>query len=1281
MTDDLPMLQIVRNFVSQSSALNGQEVREREPWHTEVTADAVRHHAYGISDDNPLWVNSEYAQAGPFGQLVAPPSFLCSVLYPALHGAPVSVPLSSLIVELGYDWFEPVRVGDRIQAAARQVDAIESRDREGRPLALIVSTVKYWNQHGRLVAEAHATVARAAQESDLLLVDREVYRYPAGNLQAIKDAQCREHRSGRSSPTASQLAVGDQLPELVRGPLTIGDLVCWQAAVGPAYRPGSLGYQDTVNSPHTTVVHPVTGWPVKSSQQHEDFLLSTQRGMPVPFDNGVMRLAWVSPLLTNWIGDHGTLLRLSVELRAPNLYGDTTWYRGRIAAVVENGQDSEVTVDLTGENQLGEATMTGQATVRLPGQPSGRTRLRSDTVSLSQDGRSRDDGMTSVLERLDRQVRQTPDAFAVADGTHQWTYRELHDRSDAIAARLMTRGVTRGDAVAICLARSSAWIPAMVGVLKAGGILLPLDPSYPRPRLDAMMMEAQPQLAIASLDSRRLLGLRDDQVLDPVAATGDGEAGEPTTLRTERRDLAYIVFTSGSTGVPRGVTVAHGVLNDYVAVMRQALRVGPADVCLHTAAFSFSASIRQAFVPLCAGATLVVASEAERRDPLALAALMRTHSVTVWDTVPSVWRLVLESWSASASTRDPEIASGHLRLVALTGEALTWDLPNIWRERFGEAATISNLYSHSETAGMVAMFSLSGNESPSHEPVPLGWPVGGSRLYLLDDDRTPCRPGAVGDVWVGGDRLAEGYLHQPTLTRERFVEDPFLETTGARMFRTGDRGRERDDGAIEFCGRADQWVNVRGHRIEPGDVESTLRQHPGVREVVVSPRTDPSGDTRLVGYVVPHSIASPVIDGAQRYRLPNNLALVHLNQHETDFIYRATFEDQTYLKHGVTLRDGDCIFDVGANIGQFSLFAHLVARQPRLFAFEPNPRARAALAANLQLYDTDCRVFAFGLGDAKGNACFTAFDGFSLLSGLHVDVEEEKALVRAFMSNEMSDGEVPNDSDEEVQQILDERFAARTFDIPIRTLSSVIDEERVDRIDLLKINVEKAEFDVLRGIRPEHWPRIGQVVIKVDRPETIGNIVSLLESHGLECAIDQDAVMTGTRVRTVYAVRPANGRRLVRDQAPGAHRRVLPELIDPLLTPTLLREFLLARLPEHMVPAFVILIPSLPLSPQGKVDRLSLPEPDWSQPDVGESYQAPGTLAERQLVGIWANVLGIERVGVHDNFLELGGDSVAAVRILNRVRTELKTNIQLAAIFSHPTVAGLAREISKDSFD
>ena len=542
---------------------------------------------------------------------------------------------------------------------------------------------------------------------------------------------------------------------------------------------------------------------------------------------------------------------------------------------------------------------------------------------------------------------------------------------------------------------------------------------------------------------------------------------------------------------------------------------------------------------------------------------MCVHGVTVWDTVPSIWQNTIEILSKDIDGQTVVLQSANLRLIALTGEALHSDLPKAWRDCFAHPAKIVNLYSHSETVGTVSTYMVPDSFAQLQNHVSLGWPVDGSKLYVLDSNLCPMLAGEIGNIWVGGDRLADGYLDQPNLTQDRFVDDPFRAAPGARMYRTGDLGRLETNGAISFIGRSDHRVNIRGHRIEPADVEYALRQHPDVLQSVVTGRKDPNGKTRLVAYIVPSPAASPIVDGKLRYKLPNNLTIVHAHKHETDFTYRAIFEDQTHLKHGITLKDDDCIFDLGANIGQFSLFANLICARPRIYAFEPNPQAFAALIANMRLYQVDCRVFPYGLSNKEEKASFTAYDGFSLLSGLHSVVEEEKALARTFMANQQREGRSNTDGmNQEVEQLLEQHFASSTLEVTLRTLSQVIDEECIEHIDLIKINVEKSEWEVLQGIRQEHWPRIGQLVVKVDLTDRLEDIVTLLESHGLQCVIDQDTIMADSRIHTVYAVRPSEERWLIREQGVGEHLRQLPPLDDPLLSPRLLHDYMAGSLPS-----------------------------------------------------------------------------------------------------------------------
>lgn len=361
----------IDEFVERSRSLAGKEVVERTPWNTEATADAIRHYAYGTSDGNPLWLDPAHAARSPYGRLVAPPGFLTSVLYPILHGAPMSAPLSSLIGGLEYRWFHPVLEGDRLRAVSTQGDLYEKKSGSGRRLIFVISEVTYRNQRDEVVGTATGTMIRATQVGTELLFERPIYRYSDQELEKIGEALGSEARTGDRPLYWEDVPEGLEIPPIVRGPLTIGDMVCWQAAIGPSYRAGALGYLDCLKAPHTAVKNPVFGWPVKYSQQHEDFNLAAQRGMPGPFDNGVMRFAWVCPLVTNWMGDHGVLKRLYVQVRTAAIYGDATWYQGRVVAKSRGPEGNLVKLAITGLNQAGITSTTGEAEVALPGRPAG----------------------------------------------------------------------------------------------------------------------------------------------------------------------------------------------------------------------------------------------------------------------------------------------------------------------------------------------------------------------------------------------------------------------------------------------------------------------------------------------------------------------------------------------------------------------------------------------------------------------------------------------------------------------------------------------------------------------------------------------------------------------------------------------------------------------------------------------------------------------------------------------------------------------------------------------
>lgn len=349
---------------SVTEGMTGKIVEERKPWLSVVTEDAIRHFAQGTDDDNPLWSDPDYASQTPFGKIVAPPAFIFANRYPILHGAPMPAPLASLIGGVEAEWFEQVYAGDTLRSEPRQKEFFEKRNKQGRRLNFVISEVTYWNQHDVVVARATGTMIMATQIGLQTMMSHDIPHYSETDLQCLQDTWRNEYRRGADPLYVEDIEVGTEIPSIVRGPMTIGDMVGWNAAIGPSYKAGRWGYLELTNAMHTAMVNPVTGFPVKYSQQHEDVHMAAGRGMPAPFDNGVMRFAWVAPLVTNWMGDAGFLKRLQVQVRRPGLYGDLTTYTAKITG--KDAGTASVTLDITGTKQDGSVNTAGTAEVVLP---------------------------------------------------------------------------------------------------------------------------------------------------------------------------------------------------------------------------------------------------------------------------------------------------------------------------------------------------------------------------------------------------------------------------------------------------------------------------------------------------------------------------------------------------------------------------------------------------------------------------------------------------------------------------------------------------------------------------------------------------------------------------------------------------------------------------------------------------------------------------------------------------------------------------------------------------
>jgi amino acid adenylation domain-containing protein len=612
-----------------------------------------------------------------------------------------------------------------------------------------------------------------------------------------------------------------------------------------------------------------------------------------------------------------------------------------------------------------------------------------------------------IHELFEAQVERTPDAVAVQFEGKQLTYRELNRRANQLAYYLRKLGVGPEKLVAICVERSLEMVVGLLGILKAGGAYVPLDPGYPRKRLQFMLQDAQVSILITQEKFveesgwRPVLsdaeGMEDSSRRSPVLGFRlvcldrdwpliGQQSEENLEKRAKAQNLAYVIYTSGSTGTPKSVQIEHRSVVNCLHSIRQAVELIPSDAFLALTTISFDIAALELFLPLTTGAKLVLPSRDEVLDAKLLLDRLKECGATVMQATPSAWKLLLDAgWRSSRNFKilcGGEVLSRSLADQLLEGGALLW-----------------NLYGPTETTIWSTVFKVESGEGP----VFIGRPISNTRTYVLDSHLQVVPIGVYGEIYIGGDGLARGYLNRAELTAERFIPNPFNDPPGSLLYRTGDRTRYRPDGNIEFLGRLDNQVKIRGHRIEFGEIEAVLSQHPSVKETVVVAVNDGSSDSE-------------------------------------------------------------------------------------------NPKSKTR----------------------------------------------------------------PEPS--------------RSIENPKSLVAYVVSEEEQLRI---------AE----------------------------------------------------------------------------------------------LRNFLKQKLPEYMIPSTFVVVASLPLMPNGKVDRKRLPPPDETRPRLAGDFVAPRTEIEELVARTWVDVLKIENIGIYDNFFELGGHSLLATQIVARLREAFNRDIPLHVLFDGPTIAELAQEL------
>ncbi|CBN59210.1 MULTISPECIES: non-ribosomal peptide synthetase [Kamptonema] len=446
----------------------------------------------------------------------------------------------------------------------------------------------------------------------------------------------------------------------------------------------------------------------------------------------------------------------------------------------------------------------------------------------------------SLHQLFEWQVQDFPESLALIDSSEKITYRQLNQKVNQLAHYLQKLGVTTETLVGICLDRSVEMIVGILAILKAGGAYIPLDPNYPADRLSFMLSDSQVSLVISH--SSLIDRFQKIQVvcLDNDWEIIDRESQENPAIISKSDNLAYVIYTSGSTGTPKGVLGTHRGTVNGLNWLWKTYPFESEEICCQKTAISFVDSVWEIFAPLLQGIPTVIIPDAIVKDTKLFLETLDRHHVTRVILVPSLLRLIVDTYGNLTKKLS------NLKLWITSGEALTLNLARSFTKLLPSAKLI-NLYGSSEVSANATYYdtSLLPEKATS---VPIGRPINNTQVYILDRHLQPTPVGVWGELYIGGDGLAKGYLNRPELTAERFIDNIFV--SGTKLYKTGDLGRYLHDGNVEYLGRRDEQVKIRGFRVELGEIESAIVQHPDIRESVVIIRDDTQGDKQLIAYIV-----------------------------------------------------------------------------------------------------------------------------------------------------------------------------------------------------------------------------------------------------------------------------------------------------------------------------------------------------------------------------------------------------------------------------------------------
>ncbi|WP_197520628.1 non-ribosomal peptide synthetase, partial [Mycobacterium sp. E2479] len=967
----------------------------------------------------------------------------------------------------------------------------------------------------------------------------------------------------------------------------------------------------------------------------------------------------------------------------------------------------------------------------------------------------------SIPELFAAQAARTPDAVALTCGERSWTYRELDEAANRLAHLLRGQGARPGEYVALLVSRSAEAIVCLAAVLKTGAAYLPVDPALPAARIEFMLADAAPIAAVATAALRARLDKCELPVIDIDDPAIESQPGSPLPAPAPD-DIAYLIYTSGTTGVPKGVAVTHRNVTQLVATLDAGLpRPG---VWSQWHSLAFDVSVWEIWGALLRGGTLVVVPEDAVGSPDDLRALLAAEHVSVLCQTPS-----------AVAALSPEGLESTALVVA--GEACPDDVVDRW----APGRAMINAYGPTETTVYAAV------SAPLRAGLgaPIGSPVPGAALAVLDGWLRPVPAGVIGELYVAGRGVGVGYWRRAGLTATRFVACPFG-PAGTRMYRTGDLVCWAADGQLRYLGRADEQLKIRGYRIELGEVQAALAAHPRVAQAAVIAREDGTGDKQLVGYVVPDQQMMLVREPGRETRLVEQWHGVYEGLYSSgaaamlgeDFAgwnssytgapiplqemreWRAAAVDRIrglgprrLLEIGVgsglllaqLAPDCDEYWGTDFSAPSIQSLQAAVASQP--WADRVHLRVQPADTAEglphahfdavvlnsvvqyfpsggylLDVLAVAMRLLAPGgavfIGDVRNLSLFRAFTtgvvcadktgaaDTGAVVGERVRREmladQELLLAPEFFVGlpqllpEISVVDVRLKQMRAVNELSGYRYEVVLHKTPMatRSLADLPSQpwRRFGGLAALAEYLRSQGFPELRISGVPHagiWPDVAlaDALAGTDERATVGELRAGLAAP--DAVLPHECELLGRQLNYAPVVTWSTTAGLVDViftratdaifsdvYLPAAPIGSLAEFVnDPVAIERAaeLRDHVAARLPEFMVPATIMMVESLPLTVNGKLDKRALPTPEFVS---AVAYRAPRDGREVVLAALFGEILGMTRVGIDESFFDLGGHSLSATRLVARVRAERGVEVPIRALFDAPTVAGLTEWIS-----